>query len=135
MSVQCCRCGQNDEECNKIGESHSQISVDTDSSQLFLRLRWRALQRFLPAVVPDLFHFLRSLPEKQIWTDRGTENGNEPCEISLRQLNLRQSGCPNYRGPGNMSQKNDTDISKQRNRQPFKVLRIGRIWDEQDSRQ
>src|SRR6267378_4327462 len=94
---------QNNEKCDEVGESHAQVRVDPDPVELFGCLSGSVFERRFTVIVSDLFDFLRGLPEKEIWADRGAQDCDQGCQVVLVEPYAWINGRNNDFAPGHVN--------------------------------
>src|SRR5277367_4468744 len=76
MAVECDRSGQDDKEHDHIRKKRTDAHIDIPQPKFFGGCSSSLSKRILTRRL-FLFNLFARLPEKQIWTDRGAENGHQ----------------------------------------------------------
>src|ERR1700737_1598052 len=128
MRTECRGSSQDDEECDQVRECHADEGVELDPLQLCYGILRRPEQRFGRTVGADFFHFLRSLPEKQVGADGGAEYCNDQRNGSVIPCDCRPYRMQKDFSPWHIDREHSRDVSEQAEREPFQVTYIFSIW-------
>ena len=131
LCVQSGRRTHHDGDRNDIGDGHAGESIDPNAPELLRRLSRPLFKRTSIGVLLNLFDLLTALPEHQVRADRRAEDSDDHSQAIGGESDFGGNQTRNRRVPIDFCYEHDGDVRKENEGQPFQVLRVALIRNEQ----